>query len=159
MRGHEIYFSDVPRNKSDNGSYIHKIENEDNVSSSIHILLVEDDKITQTYLRAMFEKMNYKFDIASSGKEALELFDSNYTIILLDIGLPDISGYEVAHLIREKEKTINLSRTPIIVTTAFYSQAKNEEVLKEDIDEFRKKITSFQELIAIIDKWSLKILE
>ena len=80
------------------------------------ILLVEDNKEIASNIKQYIElKTNnsWKIDIAYTGKEAIEkISDNNYDLLLLDIMLPDISGYEIAKIVKN-----NLD-IPIIFITA-----------------------------------------
>lgn len=78
------------------------------------VLLVEDNIINQTVIEEMLKDLNCETKTASNGKEALNLFDDEeFDLIFLDINLPDIDGYTVAHKMREK----NPDR-PILALTA-----------------------------------------
>ena len=77
------------------------------------ILVVDDDKNICELLRLYIEKENFEVALAHTGKRALELFDSfNPDLILLDIMLPELDGWQVC---REIRKT---SQCPIIMLTA-----------------------------------------
>ena len=79
------------------------------------ILLVEDSQSTRMIARATIEGLGLEVVEAASGAEALEHFASqNIDLILLDVGLPDLDGYEVARRIRESESG---AEVPIIMVT------------------------------------------
>src|SRR5262245_30247899 len=80
-----------------------------------HVLVIEDNPYIQTCMDLMLKKLGCDVDIAANGTQALALFASHYDLVLLDIGLPDIDGFEVAACMREQEKN-NGIHTPIIVT-------------------------------------------
>jgi two-component system aerobic respiration control sensor histidine kinase ArcB len=65
--------------------------------SDLNILLVEDDIIVQRVHQSMLNKLGCSVDLAMTGKAALKMVKSNmpYKIIFVDIGLPDITGFEV----------------------------------------------------------------
>jgi signal transduction histidine kinase/CheY-like chemotaxis protein len=86
------------------------------------ILLVDDNEINQEIVIGLLENSKGKLDIASNGQEAVERFSSNiYSLILMDIQMPIMDGYEATKLIRAKDKKI-----PIIALTA--------NAMKEDIE-------------------------
>ncbi len=95
--------------------------------SNIKLLLVEDYKLNQIVLEEFLNIWNISVDIADNGKIAVEMAEkNNYSIILMDLQMPVLDGYEAANLIRslpnEKYKSI-----PIIALTA---SAINETITK-----------------------------
>ncbi|WP_298624433.1 response regulator [uncultured Legionella sp.] len=83
-----------------------------------HVLVVEDNPIAQIVAKSILSKLNCAADIAETGKKAVESWKSHhYDLIFMDIGLPDMDGYEVTHLIRVHELA-KKTHTPIIALTA-----------------------------------------
>jgi len=80
------------------------------------ILMVEDDEMNSTLLKRILTKTKIEYIHAADGATALELFRENrgIDIILMDIRLPDISGFDVTRRIREIDSNI-----PIIAQTAY----------------------------------------
>ena len=77
------------------------------------VLVVDDEKLIVKGIRFSLEQDNYQVDCAYDGEEALELAKTNtYDIILLDVMLPKLNGFEVCQQIRE------FSNVPIIMLTA-----------------------------------------
>lgn len=111
------------------------------------ILLVEDEPIVQTVHSAMLVKLGCQVDVAKNGKEVLEKHITDYSLILMDVGLPDISGIEVTEKIRSNEKSV---RTPIVFITGYSESAIDEECLAAGGDAIYRKpllLTSMQEII------------
>lgn len=97
-----------------------------NLLKGYKILLVDDNEVNQEIVIGLLENSHIKLDIASNGQEALELFSmNNYQLILMDIQMPIMDGYEATRLIRIKNKHI-----PIIALTA--------NAMKEDIEKTKK---------------------
>ena len=93
------------------------------------ILLVDDVDINLEIVIALLEPTGVLIDTALSGNEAIDAVIANpdrYDLILMDIQMPGIDGYEATRLIREEEKRRTSSGVPIIAMTA--------NVFKEDID-------------------------
>ena len=78
----------------------------------MRVLLVEDDKLIRVFIVEYFNKQNAEVVEASDGYEALSLLDDAFDIVLLDIMMPGIDGYEVCKLIRQK------SDVPILFISA-----------------------------------------
>ncbi|MEA1916118.1 MAG: response regulator, partial [Campylobacterota bacterium] len=92
------------------------------------ILLVEDNSVNQEIIIGLLANSAIEIDIANNGKEAVELFEKNrdkYELILMDLQMPIMDGYEATTLIREINKEI-----PIIALTA--------NAMKEDVERTQK---------------------
>lgn len=135
------------------------------------ILVVEDNPIAAHVVTKILSKMNCTVDLAQKGKEAVELTEHTvYDLIFMDIGLPDIDGYEVTKRIRLNE--INKNHVPIIALTAHTCeenkkycidiginavltkpliQEKAEDILNSFIAYRREKLTS-KNLSNFLDK-------
>ncbi len=86
--------------------------------SSFRVLIVEDNPIAQTVAKSILAQLRCNADIAETGKKAVELWkNGGYHLIFMDIGLPDMDGYEVTHEIRLHELT-QKTHSPIIALTA-----------------------------------------
>ena len=71
------------------------------MSSDIRILLVDDFEVNQKIARQHLHKGGYTVDLAANGQQAVEAFKQNrYDLILMDIDMPVIDGYEAANSIR-----------------------------------------------------------
>ena len=93
-----------------------------------NILLVEDNKVNQEIMTYLLENSGINITIANNGKEALELYFQNnikYELILMDLQMPIMDGFEATKCIREKDKEI-----PIIALTA--------NAMREDIEKTKQ---------------------
>src|SRR5262245_41271534 len=80
----------------------------------MRILIVEDEARIARFLKKGLEEESYAIDIASDGSAALDwIAGTNYDLILLDVMLPKLNGFEVCRLLRERGVT-----TPILMLTA-----------------------------------------
>ncbi|MCE3045436.1 response regulator [Legionella sp. 16cNR16C] len=87
-------------------------------SGEHRVLVVEDNVIAQTVAKSMLSALHCLVDIADTGRNALALWKANpYDLIFMDIGLPDLDGYEVTHAIRVQELA-QKAHVPIIALTA-----------------------------------------
>lgn len=107
----------------------------------IKILLVEDDKINQLVIRKYLKQIDAAhFEIAEDGETALEMVNSCpandfYQIILMDLQLPGISGFEVTRQIR-KQPDERFQKVPIIALTASIDTEDNEELKTSGLNDF-----------------------
>lgn len=93
---------------------------------NLNCLLVEDNKINQKIAKLMLNEIGCSVDVANSGIDALSRLsaDQKYDTILMDIGLPDMDGFEVASAIRKNDSFKNI---PIIAMTAHALECDREK--------------------------------
>ncbi|MES1221803.1 MAG: response regulator transcription factor [Bacteroidota bacterium] len=110
------------------------------------ILIIEDEqKIADTLKYGLIEN-DYSAETAYTGKAALQLFSSNfYQLIILDINLPDINGFEVCRTIRLANEQV-----PIIMLTALNSINHKLEGYETGADDYIAKPFEFKELLMKI---------
>ncbi|HQJ74733.1 MAG TPA: response regulator [Bacteroidota bacterium] len=97
---------------------------------SKRILLVEDDLVSQFYLKTLLSENGFDVQAVSNGKDALSSFSKEkFDIIILDIQIPIINGIEVTKKIKEKENS-KKKKTPIIALTA-YSYEEDKKLFIE----------------------------
>lgn len=94
-------------------------------SQIFKVLVVEDNRINQLVTKKIMEKNNYKCYVVDDGYEALKMLEKEiFDIILMDINMPLLNGFETTRLIRNKN-----IQTPIIALTAFDKEEIAEEAL------------------------------
>ena len=119
-------------------------------------LLVEDDYVCGVVVKMLCERKNINLKIATSGKEALDIFkEENFDIIFMDIQMPDISGYETTKIIRDMEKLLN-KHTPIIATTAFALVGDREKCIEAGMDDYLAKPIDAEKFYAMVEKYISK---
>lgn len=90
------------------------------VSSPINILLVDDDPKNLTVLETVLDDPAYRLVRAASGDDALlALIDQEFALLILDIHMPGMTGFELAQMIKKRKKTADV---PIIFLTAYYNE-------------------------------------
>lgn len=110
------------------------------------ILLVEDDEALRFIVKDNLEQHDYIVDVAEDGAIALELFaKSNFDLILLDVMLPKIDGFQVAQSIRKKDEQV-----PIIFLTARSMTEDRITGLTMGGDDYIPKPFSMEELLLKI---------
>jgi signal transduction histidine kinase/CheY-like chemotaxis protein/HPt (histidine-containing phosphotransfer) domain-containing protein len=114
----------------------------------IKVLLVEDNVFNQAVAVQVLTKLGCDVVVASNGKEALEAFDAQkFDIILMDLQMPGIDGFEATSIIRAKETS---RRTPIIAQTAHAFAEDRQRCLEVGMDEHISKPIKVPELIAVL---------
>jgi PAS domain S-box-containing protein len=118
------------------------------------VLIVEDNRVNQKVTRLQTENLGYSADIAGNGREAIDAVALNsYSIILMDCQMPVMDGFEATAAIRSSEGPDR--RTPIIALTANAFQGERERCLEAGMDDFLSKPVNPDELLAILERWSL----
>ena len=108
------------------------------------LLIVEDDTDISTMLRIFFNGLNYEVDIAARGSDALEKTRQNLPhLIVLDIMLPDIDGFEVCRVLRTNTRT---SHVPIIFLTQKDERSDKLQGLELGADDYITKPFDIEEL-------------
>lgn len=108
------------------------------------ILLVEDEKKIADTIQAGLSEHDYEVTVAYNGLDGKKLFlDNAYDLIILDINLPFVNGYELCKLIRENDE-----RVPIILLTAMNFTDNKIEGFELGADDYITKPFEFRELVA-----------
>lgn len=116
-----------------------------------NILYIEDNPDNMTLVQRALENRGYKLLKAKNGLEGVRMAETEEVdLILLDINLPDIDGYEVAQRLRASEK-IALKTTPIIAVTANALKGDAEKALNAGCDVYMSKPINIRELWARVE--------
>jgi two-component system sensor histidine kinase/response regulator len=101
--------------------------------SSPRVLLIEDNLLIQIIHKSMLEELNCKVELAGSAKETLKKLKNHYDILFVDIGLPDMAGFELITKIREYDS--HTAHIPIIVLTGYSDDADRKLFLRVGANE------------------------
>jgi PAS domain S-box-containing protein len=158
-KGSTFYFTclvDTPK-KEDNSPDSLKCSSDTNKQSEkCNILLVEDDLISQLIIKQICKRKGWELHAVSNGEEALSISDiSRFDLILMDIQMPGLSGYDVAKAIRDKEKLIG-GHIPIIATTAYAMSLDEQKCLKAGMADYISKPINIEKLYEVIERWEGK---
>jgi len=125
------------------------------------ILIVEDEKSLAVGLEFNINKAGYQVEVAGDGRQALELFKKgDFDLIILDVMLPYVDGFEVAKKVRKEAPQI-----PILILSARTDSQDRIHGLKIGADDYMTKPFNLEELMICIEgmlkrkKWYKKILE
>ena len=139
---------------------VKKEETKDNVqkrelkTKKRNILVVEDNLINQKITAYSLTKAGMKVTIANNGKEAVELFNKqHFDIILMDIQMPVMDGFDATKAIREIEKSRqNNFHTSIIALTANAMQGDAEKCINAGMDNYISKPFKIDNLLKVLTK-------
>jgi DNA-binding response OmpR family regulator len=116
-----------------------------------NILLLEDDDILQEIIEEYLIEHKFNVDSYSNGEEALDAIEKNsYDLLLLDINVPEINGFEILEYLREIK-----DRTPIIFITSLTSVSNLQKAFELGVNDYLKKPFDLDELLVRI-KYHLK---
>ncbi|MVX66674.1 PAS domain S-box protein [Clostridium chromiireducens] len=123
------------------------------INKTKKILIVEDNEINMKIVCAMVEKLGYEFEGAYDGREALEkLKDNSFDLILMDIQMPELNGYDATKIIRANEiKT--MAHIYIIAMTAYSMNGDKERCIEIGMDDYISKPFDIDTLKSTILKY------
>ncbi|TAP38583.1 aerobic respiration two-component sensor histidine kinase ArcB [Alteromonas sp. KUL49] len=117
--------------------------------TGLNILLVEDIELNVMVAKALLEKLGQKVDVAMTGQEAIDKArETQYDLILLDIQLPDMTGFDVASTLHEEDLVM---QTPIVALTANVIK-KRDEYLENGMDDVIAKPVKKSRVIEVFNE-------
>jgi len=154
---------ETPMSKKDFVQFIKNrlTENVENLQTSKlyhgHVLVVDDNKINRDALNAIITKHGITCHLAESGYQAIDMCKMNqYDLILMDIQMPLIDGYETAMQIRASQK--HQIKTPIVAITANVFLSEYDSKMATHIDSILFKPIKMDELLSLFDKYLKKAI-
>jgi two-component system sensor histidine kinase/response regulator len=116
------------------------------------ILVAEDNEINQKVIRQQLNLLGYAADVTANGRDALERCQSgNYALLLTDLHMPEMDGYDLTLQIRVGEG--GRARMPIIALTANALQGEAERCLAVGMNDYLSKPAPLAVLAAALGKW------
>ncbi len=125
----------------------------------LDILLAEDNAVNQLVVVRMLEKLGHRLFVVGNGKDAIAAFESRpFDLIVMDAQMPEISGFEAAASIREREKATG-RHIPILAMTAHALEGDREKCLSAGMDAYLAKPVRAGELRETIELLSCPAAE
>ena len=126
-------------------------------ATSLRILLVEDNPANQKLAIYILRERGHLTEVADDGYQALRLIGENeYDVILMDVQLPGMGGFEATQAIRAMEN--GAKRMPIIAMTAGAMKGDRERCLNADMDAYLSKPIDRHELVALVESLAAESL-
>jgi PAS domain S-box-containing protein len=117
------------------------------------ILMCEDNEANRILAQHLFEATNIELDMAENGKIGVEMFGKkNYDVVLMDIQMPEMDGYQATAYIRKELK----SETPIVALTAHSIAREKEKCVAAGMNDYLSKPFKKSELFDLISPWLKK---
>jgi CheY-like chemotaxis protein len=115
------------------------------------ILVVEDAPDNQVLVEQVFQDSGYRVTCIQDGQAALDWLETNHPdLILLDLSLPEIDGWEVARQLKASDRT---AKIPIIAVTAHAMKGDKEVAIAAGCDDYLTKPLDIDLLEAIVKQW------
>jgi two-component system aerobic respiration control sensor histidine kinase ArcB len=102
----------------------------------------------------MLEELGCKVDVTESASQALEMLKQEYDMLFVDIGLPDIAGFDLIKKIRQQDN--RLAEIPIIVLTGYSEDEERQHCLRAGANEISIKPVSKDTLDKILKRYMIK---
>ena len=119
---------------------------------AINILLAEDNPVNSKLAATLLKRASFSVCAVEDGQKAIQAVKSNdYDLILMDVQMPEMNGFEATEAIRRMEK--QGKHTPIIAMTAHAMKGDKERCLKAGMDDYISKPIEPQKFIDTIERW------
>ncbi len=119
--------------------------------ASLKVLLAEDNFVNQKLAVTMLQKRGYRVSVANDGLEALALLEREpFDVVLMDVHMPNMGGFEATAQIRERERTHGRARIPVVALTALAMTGDREKCLQSGMDAYLTKPISARELFGTL---------
>jgi two-component system sensor histidine kinase/response regulator len=121
-------------------------------TASLQILVAEDNEFNAQLLEQLLLRRGHRVLVASNGREALPLaHDGVFDLLLLDVHMPELDGFQVVSAVRERERTTG-KHLPVIALTARSRKEDRQRCLAAGMDDFLSKPVRAADLWAAIDR-------
>jgi signal transduction histidine kinase/CheY-like chemotaxis protein/ligand-binding sensor domain-containing protein len=121
---------------------------------SLRILLAEDNVVNQRVAQRMLQKMGHEVVVAANGRTAVdEVGLSRFDLILMDVQMPEMDGFEATSAIRALEKQLRRESIPVVAMTAHAMSGDRELCLSAGMDDYLAKPIDAAALSAMIEKF------
>lgn len=121
-------------------------------STTLRMLVAEDNELNVTLLRELLSQRGHRAQFVGDGRSAIaQAANGTFDLLLLDLHLPEMDGFEVVEAIRAQERT-TAKHLPIIALTARSSNRDRERCLAAGMDEFLSKPIEADALWAAVDR-------
>jgi len=118
----------------------------------LNLLLAEDQPINQKLATRLLQKMGHSVTVVENGRQALLALEKNqFDVILMDIQMPEMDGFEATAAIREREKSQEGAHVPILAMTAHAMAGDRERCLEAGMDGYVSKPINVQELTEALE--------
>jgi two-component system sensor histidine kinase/response regulator len=121
-------------------------------SGHLKVLIAEDNRFNQQVIQRLLERRGHTARVVLNGRETLAALERNaFDLLLLDVNMPEMDGFEVIRTIREREKTSG-NHLRVIALTALSGKRDRERCIEAGMDEFLGKPVRAAEVYAALER-------
>jgi two-component system sensor histidine kinase/response regulator len=125
-------------------------------SQRLHILVAEDNVVNRKLVTTLLQKRGHHVDAVENGREAVDAIEAApreaFDLVLMDLQMPEMSGFEATHVIREMERQSARGHLPIVALTAHAMAGDRERCLAAGMDGYLSKPIEVNDLIATVER-------
>jgi CheY-like chemotaxis protein len=119
-----------------------------------HVLVVEDDYLNQVLLKRFLMEAGFEVSVANDGEQAIEMLENQgFDLVLMDIQLPGLDGYETTGYIRARSETY-FRNIPIIACTGSSQEETQEKAMKYGLNDFLLKPFTADQIVQKINQYA-----
>ena len=119
----------------------------------VRILVAEDNPTNQIVALKMLARLGYRADAVANGFEAVRALETiPYDLVLMDVQMPEMDGFEATERIRDPESPVRDHAIPVIAMTAHAMKGDRERCMEAGMDDYVSKPVRTQELVAVIER-------
>ncbi|GAB6042622.1 response regulator [Endothiovibrio diazotrophicus] len=118
------------------------------------VLLAEDNLVNVQVAVGLLSRLGLPVDVAATGREALAMStERRYDLILMDVQMPEMDGYDATRRIRERERECGEGRVPIIAMTAHALKGDRDRCLAAGMDDYLVKPVRWEAFAETLARW------
>jgi PAS domain S-box-containing protein len=118
------------------------------------VLIVDDHPTNRLVIARQLELAGYASEPAVDGQQGLDAWRTGrYALVLSDVHMPEMDGYEMTRAIRDEEAATGRARTPVLALTAAALKGEAERCLAAGMDQYLAKPVAIAELVAALQRW------
>jgi CheY-like chemotaxis protein len=120
----------------------------------VRILMAEDNVTNQQVALFFLRKMGLSADVVANGAEAVKTLETvPYDLVLMDVQMPEMDGYEATRVIRDPRSSVLNHAIPIIAMTAHALREERERCLQAGMNDYLSKPLNRKIFVDVLEKW------
>lgn len=118
------------------------------------LLMAEDNPVNSEVAVEMLLHLGFEVDVVVNGQEVMKAVETSvYQLVLMDLAMPVMDGYEATRLLRDRERRLNLAQTPVIALTAHATAETRQKCLACGMSDYLCKPVRLPDITDMLDRW------